>query len=91
MRVEQAAQAEAETRQIGGGNVEVEAVAFFAEAAVGFDDVVAEGQVGQGAREVFVFIGDVGFATERNAVSVLGETAFAAILLRQDAGQVMCR
>ena len=63
---------------------------FFAKAAVSFDDVAAEGQVGQGAREVFVFIGDVGFAAERNAVErTRCKLHFAGeFFLRQYAGQV---
>ena len=62
-----ACEAEAEEVEIGRVNVEVEAVARFAEAAVGVDAVVPEQEVEVGFGQVVVLIAQVGLAGEGGA------------------------
>ena len=78
--VERAGEAEAEFVEFGGGEVDVEAVARFAEAAVGFEAVASEQDVGGGAFEVFVSVLCLGTAGEGYAgEGAVGKAHLAAV------------
>ena len=63
----QAAQTEAEAFEIGGVDVDIEPVARLAEAAVGFDAVAAEQDIGHGSGKVRLLIRHIGAAAQRHA------------------------